>query len=122
MGWDWKTAAQQATTAERWWRTTLAPATRWWVQLAVVLALVGLALVGLAMLLRWVRVRWRMRTQLKGRVVLVTGGANGLGRQLARQLHALSATVVLWDIDGDALRSAGTLLAHRSRSIHNIDY
>jgi NAD(P)-dependent dehydrogenase (short-subunit alcohol dehydrogenase family) len=70
---------------------------------------VGLALVGLAMLLRWVRVRWRMRTQLKGRVVLVTGGANGLGRQLARQLHALDAIVVLWDIDGDALRSAGTL-------------
>jgi NADPH:quinone reductase-like Zn-dependent oxidoreductase len=106
--WPSTTAHQQVAAAERWWRTALSPATRAWVQLALVLALVALALVVLVTLVRWAVVRWR-RTQLKGRVVLVTGGANGLGRHLVQQLHALGAVIVVWDIDAEGLRSVGTI-------------
>ena len=38
-------------------------------------------------------------------VVLVTGAAKGLGRALAKQFAEYGATVVLWDVDEEGLRS-----------------
>lgn len=42
-----------------------------------------------------------LRTQksLKGKVVLVTGGAGGVGQELAIRLARLKARVVIWDVN-----------------------
>lgn len=40
----------------------------------------------------------RPMKSLRGDVVLVTGGAGGVGRQLALKLASLGAKVVIWDI------------------------
>ena len=42
--------------------------------------------------------------QISGNVALVTGAASGLGEATARHLHALGATVVLFDRDPTARR------------------
>ena len=36
-----------------------------------------------------------------GQVAVVTGGASGIGAEVARQLRAAQATVVSWDLQGD---------------------
>lgn len=46
-----------------------------------------------------------VRYHLKGRRVLITGGANGLGRLLALQTAARGAEVVIWDTDEEAGRA-----------------
>ncbi|XP_065347527.1 short-chain dehydrogenase/reductase family 16C member 6-like [Cloeon dipterum] len=37
---------------------------------------------------------------IKNEVILVTGAGQGIGRELAFQLHSLGAKLVLWDMDG----------------------
>ena len=37
--------------------------------------------------------------ELKGEVILITGGGGGLGRLLALRLARLNAIVVLWDVN-----------------------
>ncbi|KAK9727514.1 short chain dehydrogenase [Popillia japonica] len=46
-----------------------------------------------------------MRTQksLKGKVVVLTGGAGGVGQELALRLARADAKVVLWDINEEAM-------------------
>jgi NAD(P)-dependent dehydrogenase (short-subunit alcohol dehydrogenase family) len=47
---------------------------------------------------------------VSGRVVFITGGAAGVGAEVARRLHAKGARLVLTDVDADALdRFAATL-------------
>lgn len=46
-----------------------------------------------------------MRYHLTGRRVLITGGANGLGRHLAVQAAEHGADVVIWDIAEDAAQT-----------------
>ena len=36
---------------------------------------------------------------VNGKVVLITGGANGIGAEVARRLHAKGAKLVLTDLD-----------------------
>src|SRR4051794_13205846 len=43
---------------------------------------------------------------LAERVAVVTGAGQGIGREIARSLHAFGAKVVLVDIDGDAAKKA----------------
>lgn len=42
---------------------------------------------------------YQHKKQIKGDVVLVTGGGGGLGRLLSLRLAKLGAIVVLWDVD-----------------------
>ena len=58
-------------------------------------------------------------TVLAGKNVLITGAANGIGRLLAERIAAESGHVILWDIDGQALRDLSEQLkakGHRSSS------
>lgn len=41
----------------------------------------------------------RPMKSLKGEVILITGGAGGVGKQLAIKLARLGAKVVLWDVN-----------------------
>ena len=38
-------------------------------------------------------------SSVNGKVVLITGGANGVGAEVARRLHAKGAKLVLTDLD-----------------------
>jgi len=58
-------------------------------------------------------------TVLAGKNVLITGAANGIGRLLAEKIAAENAHVILWDVDGKALRNLSQQLkslGHRSSS------
>ena len=50
---------------------------------------------------------------LAGRVALVTGGAGGIGSATAERLLAEGACVMLADVDADALKATGDMLAKR---------
>ncbi|MCE7795410.1 SDR family oxidoreductase [Sphingobium sufflavum] len=42
---------------------------------------------------------------LKDKVAIVTGAASGIGREIATQFHALGATLILTDINGDGVQA-----------------
>ena len=51
--------------------------------------------------------------------VLITGGAGGLGKQMARQWAKLGATIVLWDRDEAGLAAARDfILQTGASSVH----
>ena len=47
---------------------------------------------------------------LAGQVAVVTGGAQGIGLAVARELAACGAAVSLWDIDGSLAEAAASSL------------
>jgi NAD(P)-dependent dehydrogenase (short-subunit alcohol dehydrogenase family) len=47
---------------------------------------------------------------VKGKVVFITGGARGIGAEVARQLHARGARLVLTDLDEVALHDISSVL------------
>jgi 3-oxoacyl-[acyl-carrier protein] reductase len=47
-----------------------------------------------------------VQSLLKDRVAVVTGAGQGIGREIARVLHAHGASVVTADLDGDAAKQA----------------
>src|SRR5712691_9557708 len=58
------------------------------------------------------RARMAANFDLRGRVALVTGGAQGLGASIARALAAHGATIALLDIQAESVAAAATQLAH----------
>jgi hypothetical protein len=76
-------------------------------QRGVTMLLLLLAAVGVALRLLWWLQARRNRFALSNRVVVITGGASGLGKQLAIALlrDAPDTTVALVDIDEAALRT-----------------
>jgi NAD(P)-dependent dehydrogenase (short-subunit alcohol dehydrogenase family) len=49
-----------------------------------------------------------MSDRMSGKSGIVTGGARGIGRELAAAFAAAGARVAIWDTDGDAARAAAT--------------
>ena len=49
-------------------------------------------------------------SSVNGKVALITGGANGIGAEVARRLHEKGAKLVLTDIDEVLLKEVGTRL------------
>jgi NAD(P)-dependent dehydrogenase (short-subunit alcohol dehydrogenase family) len=47
---------------------------------------------------------------VNGRVALITGGANGIGEEVARRLHAKGARLVLTDLDEGRLKEVAAKL------------
>ena len=47
---------------------------------------------------------------VSGKVALMTGGANGIGAEVARRLHAKGAKLVLTDLDDGQLKEVATPL------------
>lgn len=62
-------------------------------------------------------VRGGSALDVKGRVALVTGGADGIGWETARQLHARGASVAILDRDGAAAERAARTLGARSLAL-----
>ena len=60
----------------------------------------------------------RPRHGLSGEVVLITGGANGIGRQMAHTFASRGCTVVIWDIDEVGLDSVKRELDEKGHVIH----
>ena len=54
---------------------------------------------------------------LKGRVAVITGGAQGIGYAIARRLSASGARVVLWDIDKSKVEEALGALTNSSGDV-----
>lgn len=57
---------------------------------------------------------------LKNRVAIVTGGAQGIGRAVAQRFAASGAKVAVWDLDGDLARKAADEIGG-SASGHAVD-
>lgn len=53
------------------------------------------------------------KVPVAGKAIAVTGGAQGIGREIARQLAAAGAHVVIGDIDPDAARTTAEELGER---------
>lgn len=51
-------------------------------------------------------------TRVDGRTVLITGGAQGLGRLMAQRFGRLGAELVLWDVDEEGLEETAGLINH----------
>ena len=49
-------------------------------------------------------------SSVNGKVALITGGANGIGAEVARRLHAKGAKLVLTDLDEGQLKAVATRL------------
>lgn len=67
--------------------------------------LIGFAAALLFIFFEEIRDSLRARRSLDGKVVLITGAAGSLGRELAREFAAAGARLLLWDIRSDALKS-----------------
>ncbi len=62
------------------------------------------------------------RIDLAGRIGVVTGAARGIGYAIAERLLQSGASVALWDVDTDALASAGKALsAHGAVTAERVD-
>lgn len=51
----------------------------------------------------------RRKKSFAGEIVLITGSANGIGRQVAIKLAPLGVTLVLWDIDDEGNKETSRL-------------
>jgi len=59
----------------------------------------------------------KKKKDVKGKVILITGGASGLGLGMARKFGELGARLVLWDINAQALREVHGELKGKSYDV-----
>jgi NAD(P)-dependent dehydrogenase (short-subunit alcohol dehydrogenase family) len=59
-------------------------------------------------------------TSVQGKVVLITGGARGIGAEVARRLHSKGATLVLTDLDKDELATLAADLGGGERVLTRV--
>ena len=57
-------------------------------------------------------------SSVSGKVVLITGAANGIGAEVARRLHGKGAKLVLTDLDEGRLEQVATRLGDDLSLIH----
>ena len=57
-------------------------------------------------------------TDLNGATALVTGAASGIGLRMAEQFARRGASLVLWDLNGEALESARARVARAGNVAH----
>lgn len=58
----------------------------------------------------------RCKKSFAGEIVLITGSANGIGRQVALKLAPLGVTLVLWDIDDEGNKETSRLAQQKGAS------
>lgn len=58
----------------------------------------------------------RPKKSFAGEIVLITGSANGIGRQVALKLAPLGVTLVLWDIDDEGNKETSRLAQENGAS------
>lgn len=78
----------------------------WW--------MIGIAMVVIAFFAQSAK----KKKDVRGKVILITGGASGLGLGMARKFAALGARVVLWDINAQALQETQDELKRKSYDVH----
>ena len=59
-----------------------------------------------------------MNESLRGRTVLITGAARGIGAETARSLHSLGARLVLTDLDREPLSALAAELGSDVVTVH----
>src|SRR5947209_196481 len=82
--------------------------------------LIGIASFG-AGLAAYSLIRSREDLDLRGKVVLITGGSRGLGLQMAREFGAEGCQLVLFARDGGELERARRDLESRGIQVHTIE-
>eukprot|EP01135_Chromosphaera_perkinsii_P002566 Nk52_evm82s224 gene=Nk52_evmTU82s224 len=61
------------------------------------------------------------KRSLRGKHVLVTGGANGIGKEICLQLAELGAVVICWDKDQERLLNMGKEMKQQGHSFYGYD-
>ena len=59
---------------------------------------------------------------LAGRTAVVTGGAQGIGREIAARLAAAGARVAIWDVNADELSRTSTELSAHGERVDQTDW
>ncbi|MBD3275199.1 MAG: SDR family NAD(P)-dependent oxidoreductase, partial [Candidatus Marinimicrobia bacterium] len=57
-------------------------------------------------------------TQVDNRIILITGGASGLGKEMAFQLGTAGGTIILWDINNDGLAQTADEFRRHNITVH----
>ncbi|KAG1963506.1 epidermal retinol dehydrogenase [Pimephales promelas] len=60
------------------------------------------------------------KKDVEGEIVLVTGAANGIGKLIAKELGHYGATLVLWDINSEALDKTAKELKQVKREVGDV--
>jgi NAD(P)-dependent dehydrogenase (short-subunit alcohol dehydrogenase family) len=64
----------------------------------------------------------RNSIDLSGRTAIVTGGAQGIGRDVAERLVASGAKVAIWDLDEEALRQSESAIGAHIEVVDHTDW
>ncbi|CAJ0583697.1 unnamed protein product, partial [Mesorhabditis spiculigera] len=69
----------------------------------------------------WAPIGWYPRKKIQGQTVLLTGAANGIGREVARRLADCKVNLILWDVDGKNLEKTRALCEREGTEVRAYD-